>query len=159
MSKLSKIIQNSKVTQVNIKHGDELVKFNLLLELKIDVDRLNPQIQRQPALYSFLSVLHKRYISLAKTLEKEKKRVWAERFIYYLTSTNCKYYKKMGFHPSQKIAESLVEVDELYQKSIRDLIKAEESQDILETCVKSFEQRASMLQTLSANERNEKKSI
>lgn len=156
MGRLQKIIKTSKLPIIRIVHEGEVIKFNLVEELAITTSVIQKDLKTQPQIYSFICMVHNRTIERVKTLEDKKKKVWAQRFMHYLKDRSSKYFKENKTFPSQKVAESLAENDSLYKKVLLDLRKAELDRNDLESCVKSFEQRGFLLQTLSANRRSER---
>lgn len=156
MSRIRKYLNTTKVTAIRLVWEDEKYLFNLISEVAIKKENLRDELTTQPKIYAFIGVLHKKYISKVKDLELDRDKTYAERYIYHLTSEKAPYFIKYKMNPNATLAKSYTEKDPAYVAICREVIKAEESKNILETCVKAFEQRASLLQTLSANERNEK---
>jgi hypothetical protein len=159
MLRLKKYIKNRKIGNVGtvrIKFEGETFIFNLVSEVKITKTTMNSEIMEQPQAYAFLTMLHKKLIAHAKQVEVDLERVYGERYMFHSTSTKSRFYKDMASYPNATAAKELVKKDALYIEAARNLIKAEEDRDTIEACVKSFEQRAFLLQTLSANNRKER---
>lgn len=156
MSKLVKYASKAQLMNVSIGYGDEHFKFNLFLETQIKNEKLNTALEEQPTSYSFLTMLHKKLIRRAKDYKRDADSTWAKRFIFYKTSTKSPFYKDNHRNPSDDMARAYVDKDEEYTKALSELNKAEEDRDVIEACVKAFEQRKDILQTLAANTRNER---
>lgn len=158
MLRLGKYIRNQKVGKVGtvrIKYEGETFIFNLVSELKFEKQNINSEIIEQPQAYGFLTMIHKKLIARAKEVEVDLERVYATRYIHYLTSDSTSYFKKHG-QPNATTAKELTKKDSEYIEAARNLIKAEEDRDLIDGCVKAFEQRAFLLQTYSANKRKER---
>jgi hypothetical protein len=140
-----------------IVYGKEKFMFNLMSELRISTEDTQSEVMQQPRAYGFLAMLEKKLNARAEELKLEKDRVWGQRFVHYLTSDKTKYFKKMGKYPAQDVARALADQDEEYISIHKQFIKTKEDKETIEVCVKAFDQRANMLQTLSANERTEKR--
>jgi hypothetical protein len=156
MLRLKKILKTNKVTVIKLEFNGEKYLFNLDSEIAITKENLDGDIITQPRSYAFLSVLHKKLIAKAKNLEVDMNRIYSKVYYKYLTSTDTHYYKKMSSYPTTTVAKELAMKDLEYIEICRAFIKAEEDRDIAEVCVKAFEQRAFLLQTLSANQRKER---
>lgn len=146
-SKLLKYSQESDLMNISITYGDELFDFNLYAEVVVNENKINDEIKNQPSSYSFLGMLHKKLLRKAKDAEKEKEKTYAIMFI--------KFKKEIDEQTGRPVANDLAKEKAIassrYQKSVEDHIEAEHQTNILEVCVKSFEQRSALIQTLSAN--------
>lgn len=152
MSILKKILRKSSVTDIRIKYKDENINFNLVDELKIDEFKINQEITEQPSYYGFLSLLAvklKRTLADNKAkLEKHKGTLFVEYKSEYDPLTNKPY--------SNDYIESLIIKNSEYQQYLKAYNKAEEEYGIISSAVESFQQRATLLQSLSANIRKDK---
>lgn len=155
MSRLHKYALKSKVGLVRIEFEGEKFLFNLAKEVRIVRLHLDREIIEHPPIYGFLTTLHKKLILKTKEAELELEKVCAERFLFYLMSTKSRYYKDMGATPNSTTAKELVKKDIEYLKIAQECIKLNGNKEIIEACVKAFEQRAFLLQTLSANNRKQ----
>lgn len=156
MSILRKYAKSSKLMNLALEFNGEKIKFNLYKELAIKKASITNEAIEQSQSYGFLVMLLKRLIKKVNDLEVEQEKIFSERFIYYLTSTKSSYYKAQGRYPAQDTSKHLATKDELYYQACLKLNQAKEKKDLIESAVKAFEQRASMIQTISANERKEK---
>lgn len=142
--------KGSPILNVRIKYGKELVSFNLGAELKIDENKINHQLKTQPTYYGFCLMLHKKLVTRFEEAKMIRKKVYGRLFLY------AKENKKMNGRPySDDAAQLYVESHAKYINATKDCIKTKDDADALYTCIKAFEQRAFLLQSLSANNRRE----
>ena len=152
MSRLKKFAKISDLMNVKIGYGNETFKFNLYNETRIDVDSLNKELNDQPSSYSFLLMLHKKLIKVKSTKEVLKDRAYAKAFVLHKTSIDESTNRTM----SKEVAKEKAQINKEFMDSQEELIQAIHDCNIIEACVKAFEQRKDILQTLSANHRNER---
>jgi hypothetical protein len=156
-SKIQKYSKESSLLNVKIAYDGQKFEFNLYEELKIDEETIQRELKGQATSFSFLAMLHKRLIKKYKDAEKTMKTVWSSRYIYFKTSEKSEYFKKNHKQPADELCKAYVESDKEYLEAYTDFLKAMDHMNTIETCVKSFEQRKDLLQTLSANTRAENK--
>lgn len=137
--------------RVKVSFGKELFEFNLNEELIVNENKINTEVKEQPNSYAFLSMLAKKLLRVYKDSEKQMEKKFSELYVKYKKklnpATQRPYDKDYAYH----IANSNPDYQELKDK----FLKAKSDYDTIETCVKSFEQRAFLIQTLSANIRKE----
>lgn len=155
MGSLRQYTRKSPLMILKIRIEGELYVINLAKELKIDDDLINEDIKYQPKTYYLLGVIHSKLVKQVKSLEKQKDKEYGRLFVYFLTSRTSKFYLKNKYFPAQKVAEALVEHNKDYLKVIDQLHQAIENRDTIQKCLESFEQRFSLLQTLSSNLRKQ----
>lgn len=152
MKKLHRYTNKSPIMDIRIKYGNELFKFNLYEELVIDENKLNKELKEQPSYYGFMGLLLVKLQRSKDDAEAEVNKKEAMLFVKYKSeldpNTNRPY--------SNDLTQSLVMDDDEYQKALKIFNGFKESVGIISMCLKSFEQRSSLLQSLSANRRNEK---
>lgn len=136
---------------VNIKYGNEVFKFNLNQEVRIREDHLKADIISQPSSYGFLTMLHKALIKELGMAKIEETKTYAEMYLKYKKQIN----QETGRSNSEEVAKQKAERSILYLNAQRKVVNLSYEVNQIEGCVKDFEQRASMLQTLSANKRKE----
>lgn len=145
-------MEKSKLMDIFIKFNKESFKFNLFEELKIDEGTINSEIMEQPTYYAFLAVLAVKLNKRALDLEKELNKIYADYYVTYKgeidPNTSRPYNNDM--------AEALATTEPEYQEVLEKYNTAVYNKNLIETCSKAFEQRASLLQSLSANVRREK---
>lgn len=152
MGRLKKFAKKSDLMNVKIRYGDETFKFNLYLETKIDIDSLDRELKEQPSSYSFLIMLHKKLIKVKAVKEALKDRAYAKAFVLYKTSIDDSTNRTM----SKEVAKEKAQINKAFIKAQDEHIQAVHDCNIIEACVRAFEQRKDILQTLSANHRNER---
>ena len=149
-SKLKGYAKTKALMDISIKYGDENFSFNLFEELQINESLIMRELKNNPSSYGFLTMLHKKLIKKKKDTELEKDKLYASLHINAKKNTEI-----FGKVPNKEDIAQLVESDKKYQ-SIRERHNSDvHNCDIIEACVRAFEQRASLLQTISANLRKE----
>ena len=151
-SKLLKYAQTSSLMDIEINTGNEVVKFNLHKEVKIDESFISRDLKTQPSYYGFLSMLHKGLLKLLMELKVREKKAYASAYLKHKRSIN----KDTNRPNSDDVAKQKAELDIRYLKSQKLVIAMNYNVSRVESCVRAFEQRASLLQTLSANRRKER---
>lgn len=143
--------KSSPIFQVRIKYGKELVSFNLSRELKIDEDTIDHQLTTQPTHYGFCLLLHKKLLTLFEEAKVDRKRVYGRKLLY------AKENKQMNGRPfSDDAAKAWVESHKEFVAASMKCIKLKDQADVLFSCIKAFEQRKDLLQSISSNRRSEK---
>lgn len=156
MQRINKYIKTTTVTQVRITYGDEKFLYNLITELKISRSDYQKELITQPQAYGFLSMLREKLVAEVEQCKLEKEKVWSERVVFYLTSEKSKYFKKMDKKCPQDVAKAYADSDPQYIDAATKWINRKRDLGSIDASVKAFDQRASMLQTLSANKRSER---
>jgi hypothetical protein len=152
MGKIGRYASTSNLMEIAIHYGNEKFRFNLFEELVVNENKINTELKEQPSCYGFISMLQKKLIRRMKDKEKEKDKVYGKLYLKYrseLCSETGRYY-------SDDMAKQKVIIHNDYQKAVEELIIAEEEVGIITSCVRSFEQRSDLIQTISANLRRER---
>jgi len=149
MRKLSKYIKRTPLMDIRVKYEAETFRFNLFEELVIDENKLNTELKEQPSYYGFLGLLLVRLQRTKDDNEAELSKKEAQLYIAFKTELNPNTHREN----SNDLAQALVIADESYQKLLSKLNKIKEDVGIIKQCVSSFEQRSSLLQSISANHR------
>lgn len=142
---------NSKLTQITINYEGEKFSFNLFDELRIREEAfMNKDLQTQPSYYGFLMLLHKKLITQFEDLKNTRKKIYGELYFEAkgLTLNNRPY--------SDDLCKAYVEKHKKFVNATSSCIKAKDQADTIYSCVKAFEQRKDLMQTLSSNTRREK---
>ena len=150
MSRDKKLVQyalKSGLMEINISYGKEDFSFNLSTELAIDEERINHEAQVQPSSYAFLNMLHKKLIRASKEAEKKLEKKHAQLFLKYKQEKDSDTHRSL----SNDAAKAKILHNPAYDQLWDDFIEAEHQATVLEVCVKAFEQRVNLIQTLSAN--------
>lgn len=133
-------------------YGDEKFVFNLASEVLIDENIINDEIKEQASSFSFLGLLHKKLVRVADEAEANVKKVYAQEYM-----NNKENLVIDGKKPTAEDLKQYTTASEDYQKSLTDYYKAKEDADTIGHALKSFEQRAHLIQSISANVRMESK--
>lgn len=152
MSKtLLKYARTSSVMLIQINYGDEKFRFNLNKEAKITEVNLQKDLMTQPRAYAFLTMLHKRLLKILASKKIDEKKAFAKAYLKHKEALS-----KITHRPnSDDVARAKAELDINYLKAQREVINTNADVNNIEACVRTFEQRSSLLQTLSANRRKE----
>lgn len=149
MKKLSSY-RASPLFNITINYGGEAYKFNLAHELKIDEVLINKHIKNQPIDFSFLMMLHKKLLSEFEILKHKRKKTYGKLFL------QAKDKLHNGRPYNDDMAKAWAESRKEFQSISKQCILCKDSADTIYTCVRAFEQRKDLLQTLSSNNRREK---
>jgi hypothetical protein len=143
--------RKSKVLNIKVRYNGELITFNLASELRINPDIINENLKVQPGYYGFCLLLHKKLLSRFEQLKADRDAIYGSIFL------NAKETKIMNGRPySDDAAKAYTESHSRFKKITTECIKAREDADVILAAVKGFEQRMQILQSMSANIRNEK---
>ena len=146
-SQLHKYASSSELMNMRIKYGKDTIKFNLFEELSIDENIINKEVKLQTQSSAFLSILYKKMLRLLKDrqieLDKKKAQVWVKG----------KNSQIGGRVPTKEDLKCIVDSDPKVLVLSKKIAELQHNCDLLETCVKAFESRSHMLQTISANTR------
>jgi hypothetical protein len=151
MGRLKEICSTSSLMDIEIEYDDEVIKFNLNQELQIKEVNINQDLKNQPAIYSFVSMLHKKMLKAKADKQNELEKAYARSYINIKSAldpnTNRPY--------SNDTAKEQAILDIKYQRLLKSYNNISDKVNVLEVCVKSFEQKAFLIQTISANLRKE----
>lgn len=149
--KLRSLVKNSSLMEVKVKYNDETFRFNLNDELSINIDKINSELTEQPSYYSFLTLLQSKLIVFKEDCEREVDKIYAKKYSRLCEKINPNTNRIY----SDKLAKELAIASEEYQKAFKKMLSAKNDVGIIQACVKGFDQRFSLIQTLSANLRKE----
>jgi len=144
--KLIQYALKSNLMGVNISYGKEDFSFNLNAELAIDENIINREVKEQPSSYAFLNMLYKKLIRAFKEAEKKMERKHSQLFLKYKQEK-----EDSGRSLNNDSVKAKINIDPVYNELWNEFIEAEHQAMVLEVCVKAFEQRVNLIQTLSAN--------
>lgn len=144
---LIRYAEKSDLMNIMIVHGDETFKFNLNEEVIVNENRINSEIKEQPSAYAFLGMLHKKLIRKAKDKERTMKKIYAVMYIGFKGEID----EQTNRPTANDLAKEKAIASPRYQRSVKEYIRVQHESEVLEVCVLSFEQRSSLIQTLSAN--------
>ena len=151
MKKLEKYATKSSLMDILIVRDNEKFKFNLSKELRINEAGISKELLKQPTTYGFLTMLRSSLDKMLSDAKVDEKKAYAKAYIRNKKATN----KTTGRPNSDDLAKALSEVHPGYVRAQRLVIDTKYDLNRIDSCIKAFEQRASMLQTLSANIRKE----
>jgi len=151
--KLKGLARKSPIMDVSIIYGTENINFNLADELKILENDLNRELKDQPTHVGFLRLLLVKLNTKMVDAKAELDKVGDELFIEYKDEVD----NNTGRPYSKDVAMSYTRSDEGYQEALKHYTKTVENHGIIHACVESFNSRGFLIQTLSANTRDEKK--
>jgi hypothetical protein len=149
MGNLIKYANKSKLMNLFIRYGDEKFKFNLFEEAQINEDIIQRELKDQPSAYGFLGVLHAKIKKKEADVETSCKRKYAELYVMYKDQIN----KITGRPNADDLCREKVLIHPAYIKLEDELNAIREKTNLLAVCVKTFDQRSSLIQTISANNR------
>lgn len=146
MKKLLKFAEDSDIMNLKIRYNKEIFEFNLDEELRINESNLDAHLKGHSRGYAFLAMLHVKLKIKHRDQQKDVKRTKDKFFAKYI-----------GKYKTNTQGEALMYSNhpEIQEKE-DSLLRTEELRDMVEVCVRSFEQRKDLLQTLAANIRKEK---
>lgn len=142
-SQLVRYAESSSLMNIKISYKGEVFKFNLFEELKIQDNVLNRSVKEQSISFAFLILLHKRLIRDINDHELETKRLKAK--LWVSTKEN-----KQSRQTKEDLKNSLDMNPKILFRE-KQHIRLKSNIDIIEACIRAFEQRSNQLQTLSAN--------
>lgn len=150
MSRLQKYAQKSNLMDIAITlENGEKFRFNLFQELQISEERLNYEAMDQPSSYAFLGMLYRHMVKVTEDRKLEMEKSKAEAYIDAKETLN----PDTGRPYSDDMAKAMAEGDKDYLEAAKAYSEAKFKAGMLETCNKAFESRASLIQTISANNR------
>lgn len=146
MRKLEKYAKKSQLMNISVKLGEELFKFNLFEELVVDENIINEEVRSQPTIAGFLSSLAVKLDRIKEDKLAESDKIYHRLFVKFKKAKN-----DMGRPNTDDMAKSLTLSHKNYIESTNKYRQAKENSDLIRACVKVFEQRSFLIQTLSAN--------
>jgi hypothetical protein len=149
MARLS-AYKKSPIFNINIVYNGERVSFNLAKELRINADSIDYELSTQPGYYGFCLLLHKKLLTIFEQCKLERKRVYGRLLV------QSKDRKLNGRPYTDDLSKSWVESHKNYIAVSEKCIQAKDHADTIYSCIKSFEQRKDLLQSIASNRRAEK---
>lgn len=151
MRKLQNYAEKSSLMTISVERDGEIFKFNLFEEIQINEAAVSKELKSQPSSYAFLTMLHTELLRKLALSKVEEEKAYANAYLKNKRSINSETNRPN----SDDVAKAKAELDAKYLMSQRKVININANCSMVGNCVKAFEQRASMLQTLSANKRKE----
>lgn len=151
MSRLSQFAKKSDLLKIKIQYGKKAYEFNLYDELAMDEDNINKGLKTHITSYAFLAMLHKKCIKAKQQLEAQRKQIYARKYEAFKDQKN----ESTGRPFSNDLVDLKIQKSPSYIKITDQMFEAIHQCEILEVCVRSFEDRKDIMQSLSANLRKE----
>jgi len=151
-SRLLKHAMTSPLMEINLTIGDEHIKFNLHTEIKIRDSIMHKGLKNQPSHYGFLTMLHKNLVKTLMEAKVKEKKAFAHAYLTHKKKINTETNRPN----SDDVAKQKAERDIRYIKSQKSVISIQYDASRIESCVRAFEMKKDILQTLSANLRKER---
>jgi len=150
---MKRISQHYKLpfTIINVKYGNEKISFSLLRELRLNPDIINDELERQPSMYGFCMLLHSKLKTQFEQLKLEKKKTYGR--LYFKAKERKSNITGRLF--SDDLAKAWVEKHPDYIQACLVCIKAKDDADAIYSCIRSFEQRKDVAQSISSNIRSQ----
>lgn len=152
MNKLDKYSETSTLMDIQIRYNSEKFKFNLFDEVKVKESQITSELMEQPTKYGFLTLLHTHLIKLHGDKELSVNRAFAKAYVKYKKEIN----KDTGRPNSDDVAKAKAEIEPEHVRLQDELLQTKFDMGRINACVRAFEQRKDILQTLSANRRKER---
>lgn len=146
--------ETSSLMDITINWEKQRFKFNLHQELVISEEKINKEVTDQPSSYAFINMLWKKLVLKAEEAKIHWEKTESKEYI--------RFKKKVNEDTNRPYADDLAKASSkassLTALAYEEYRKAKNEANTLETCVKAFEMRASLIQTLAANQRSENRS-
>lgn len=152
-SKLVAFAEKSDLMRVDVKWGSERFRFNLYEELAITEGRINEEVKSHPTSYAFLNMLYKKLILKKEHAESVMEKAWSSEYARQKRKINPVTNRPT----SDDLAKAKADTSPIVKARTEEYYSAKNDATIMEVAVKAFESRANLIQTLSANIRNDNK--
>lgn len=146
-----KRFKNSRLSQIKIKYGNEVHRFNLIDITLITEHTIERELKRQPSYYGFCLLLHKKLTTSYEELKQDRKRLYGK--LYLRAKENLKSNSGRGY--SDEAARAYTLCHKEYVELTKACIKAKDDADTVYSVIKALEQRKDLMQTISSNKRKE----
>ncbi len=151
MGLLSKYAEKSDLMNIDITYAGKRYRFNLYNELQVKERNLNSVLKSHASSYSFLTQLNNELIFQYELLEKNVERTYSKLYAIYKEKKS----PTTGRPYSDDMCKAKVLSSKMYKKAVYEMLVMKKNKGTLDRCVKAFETRAFLIQTLSANVRKE----
>jgi hypothetical protein len=148
---LLKYSVESSLMDITIKYGKETFTFNLYQETKIALSSTQ-EAKTHPPAYAFLTMLNDNLTRKVSDKENEVKRLYSKLYLKYKERNNAKTQRPN----SDDMARELVINNKTFQALEDELEKIRFDKNRIVSCVRAFEARQNLIQTIAANNRKEK---
>lgn len=151
MKKLNLYAEKSSLMRISVQHGEEKFEFNLFEELKINESIITKEIKNQPNSYAFLSLLQVELSYMKDKAKINEEKVYHTLYARFKAKINAQTKRPN----SDDVAKAMTMKHSKYIKARNKTLSLSKQHGTISNCVKAFEQRSSLIQTLSANKRKE----
>lgn len=149
---IENIINSTDILDLKVDIGNKSYTIDMREELKISESTVTSALKKQPTHYAFLATIHRRALVIKREKEGKLNKIYSTLFAKYKSDYNPVKYPR-GI--SNDLVNAKVERNLKYIKAKKELESITAQVDVLEVYVRAFEQRSSLIQTLSANMRKE----
>lgn len=143
---------NSRVLRLKLTYKGEKIDIDLAKELVINRSEISQALRSQPLSYGFLTGLHAHLKKDERRAELEYKRAYSDRYIRLRKKTNPTTNRPY----SDDMCKEMANLDTKVRLLENEAVSLKSKVLIVESAIRSFEQKKDMLQTLSANSRKER---
>lgn len=137
--------------KISVEYGGEKFEFNLFEELKINESIISKEIKEQPNSYAFLAMLQTKLAYLKDRAKVNEEKIYNKLYDLFKAKIN----NQTNRPNSDDVAKAKAMKHSQYVKARNKTLSLSKQLGTISNCVKAFEQRSSLIQTLSANRRKE----
>lgn len=149
---INSLIEGTSILELEVEIDNKKYTIDMRKELEISEGTVTVALKLQPTHYAFLATLHRRALVLKREREGRVNKIYSTLFSKYKSDYDPVKYPR-GIN--NDLVNAKVERNLKYIKAKKELDAITSQVDILEVYVRAFEQRSSLIQTLSANMRKE----
>lgn len=146
-NKLVNYARKSPIMNIKIRYKEEIIEFNMDHEMRVDESHVNIHLRSQIRNGAFLNILLVKLQIQYKNDQKKLQRAIDKLMVQY----------KPKFKTVTEATAQMYNDNPKLKKQEDALLELEEFRDTIQACVKSYDSRQNLLQSLSANVRNESK--
>lgn len=149
---ISNLLDSTNILDLKVEIDGKSYTIDMRKELEISESTVTQALKNQPTHYAFLSTIHKRALVIKREKERNLDRTYSSLYSKYKSDYDPVKYPR-GLN--NDLVAAKVEKNLKYLKAKKELESILSQVEILESYVRAFEQRSSLIQTLSANMRKE----
>jgi hypothetical protein len=139
-------LKDIKKSTLTVVFKGNTYEVDLDKELSIDPNLIDSSLSNSPSNYALLCMIRDRLVNKRDSLEKEKDLAYSKAWIYY---------KESNSRISNEMASHKAEVNPAYQGALKRYMKASMKASKMISLCRAYENRESILRTISANLRNQ----
>lgn len=151
-SSIDNILDKSNILDLDITIDGKDYKIDMRKQLEISAEGITEAITNGPTYYAFLSALLQRALVEKRSRERKKNTVYGKLFNEYKSNYDTSQYPR-GI--SNELVSAKIDRNIKYIKAVKEHEQITAQVDLLTMYVRAYEQRTSLIQTLSANLRRE----